>query len=123
MDFDALGSETEAEGPSCTFTLGGRIWSCKQPKDVPYAVIKKLTRDDGGDTSVRVDGFFQAVLVDEDVDDFMLMLDEPKQSKVTLGNIQPIMEYVTAKVLNRPTTPRSPSRSARRSTRANSAVA
>lgn len=121
-NFDTGATE---EGPSCTFTLGGRKWSCRQPSEVPFAVIKKLTAAKEGTegTIMRVDAFFQSTLAEDEVEDFMKMLDEPEKSKVTLGNLQPIMEYVTSHVLSRPTKPRPASRKPRRNTKASSAAA
>lgn len=114
LDLDAVGDEAEAK-PSCTFKLGGRMWSCRQPEEVPYAVIKSLVQgsETGEGTITQVDDFFTATLMPEQVEDFLTMLDD-KGNGLTLGKLQPLMKHVAENVLNRPTQPPAPSRAERR---------
>lgn len=115
LDLDAV--EDEAQGkPSCTFKLGGRMWACRQPEEVPYAVVKSLVQgsESGEGTITRVDDFFTATLMPEQVSEFLAMLSDKEHSDLTLGKLQPLMKHVAENVLNRPTEPPAPSRAERR---------
>lgn len=143
--------------PSCTFTLAGREWACRQSEEVPLAVFKKMlsvsnaaTADaDAGltpeeiakkaetmtpeeaakkaeatrESFTRIDDFFAATLAVDQVDDFMALLNDPQVTGITVGNLQPLMQYVTEHVLRRPTKRPASSRSRSRSTSPKSAVA
>lgn len=152
FDAQAGGANDTSAKPSCTFKLGGRDWSCRSPEQVPLAVFKKMlgsTDSDvedevevEGDTKAtltpaqakkkaqktresfsRIDDFFAATLVPSEVDDFLAMLNDPKITSVTTENLQPIMQYVTEHVLNRPTKRPASSRSRSQSTKPKSAAA
>lgn len=106
LDLDALlvdGDEEERE-PSCTFTLGGREWACRDPDDVPFDVVAKLfgKMEDDRSSLVAIEPFFRGVLVPEDVDDFVALLADPN-SPITLRTIRPLIEHVATNVLGRPT--------------------
>lgn len=146
----AGGANDASARPSCTFTLGGREWSCRAPEQVPLAVFKKMlgsaesaVEDEAEvdpkaeltpaqakkkaqatrESFSRIDDFFAATLVPVEVDDFLTMLNDPKITSVTADNLQPIMKYVTEHVLNRPTKRPASSRSRSQSTKQKSAAA
>lgn len=124
-DFKDFDAEAEARGPSATFKLGGRKWTCRHPDDVPFSLLEKLmVPAENGEAGavLRVAPFFQSALVPEQADDFIAMLRDP-DSDLTVGKLQPLMEYVSKKVFQRPTEPskaQSPGRQNTKATRATS---
>jgi len=111
-DFDGTPDATEEEvkEPSCTFTLGGRTWTCRNRDDVPWNLMQHiLTVDDEGTAVVVVEPFFRGALIPADVDAFVELLNDPA-SALTEAKVKPIVEFITAKVTGRPTKPSSGSR-------------
>lgn len=91
--------DVEAAGePSVTFTLDGREWACKPRGAIPALVVDGIL----GAAPMRLDAIYRALIVDDQVDDFMALLARP-DSPFTLGRLQKLAETVTEAVLNRPT--------------------
>lgn len=106
-DFDVDEEGQDAREPSCSFRLGGREWQVKNAEDVPFGAVDRIlgARNGGQDVVVEIGPFFQSVIVDEQVDDFMAMLADPR-SKLTVGKVKPLLAYVAGIVLyGRPMTP------------------
>jgi hypothetical protein len=83
---------------SCTFTLNGRDWSCRNRDEVDARIAGALL----GNGAVNVAELFSGLLVDDDVDDFVALLnggDFPLPIKRT----QALMEFLSEQVMNRPT--------------------
>ncbi|MBU6429602.1 MAG: hypothetical protein KGR26_11360, partial [Cyanobacteria bacterium REEB65] len=108
IDLDALEGEGEQQ-PSCTFSLAGREWHCKQPDDVPWFAIQSLVgaASAGNEAAVmtQVGALLSAVLVDDEIEDFLKVLVDPK-SALTIRRVKPLIEHITTYVLMR--TPISP---------------
>lgn len=103
LDLDVLEGENPEE-PACTFTLGGRTWSCRHSDDVPFDVIAQLfgSVDDERKSLVAIEPFFRGVLYPDDVEDFSVLLHE-QDSPLTLRTLRPLIEHVASSVLGRPT--------------------
>lgn len=114
-DFDA--EPLEPLPPSCTFTLGGRTWTCRNSDDVPFGQVQALfSAGSAGELAIQIGPFFTSVLIPEDGPAFLEMLAEPS-SAMTQRKLQPIIEYLTEVVLGFPTSPPSSSSPARRQAR------
>jgi hypothetical protein len=115
FDFDAV----PKKAPSCTFTLGGRDWSCRNSDDVPFQTLEQLTtldpEQDAKGALMQIAPFFQSMLVEDEVDDFMTMLRSPK-SALTVGMLQPLMKFISESVFGHPTQPSKPSQRGRPAT-------
>ncbi len=105
-DFD----DDDIGEPSATFTLGGRRWTCRPTEDVPFGVIQKFYEaaqageNDDGEGLMQVGPFFRATISRDETKDFMDMLADPN-GPLTLGKVQPVMEFIAGNVLGRPTEP------------------
>jgi len=108
-DFD----DDEIGEPSATFNLGGRRWTCRPTEDVPFGVVQKFYEaaqagegegDDDGAGLMQVGPFFRATISRDEVKEFMEMLADP-DGPLTLGKVQPVMEFIAGNVLGRPTEP------------------
>lgn len=130
MDFDA--PRGEAPAFSGTFALGGRTWKIRHRDDIPFEIVKQLMGqatsaegDSEEDTAARTrevvmqtGPFFEATIVPDEVDDFMSMFQDSK-SPITIGNLRPLMEYVSTTAFSgeeRPTQPSKTSRPGRSTT-------
>lgn len=113
-DFDAQGTSGTS---SCSFTLGGRKWNCRNQDDIPFEAIRSLTvpSGDAKEAVLAVEPFFQSMLMPDEIDDFLELLHAPG-SPLTLGRLEPVMKYVAEHALNRPTKPPNRSRPGRQST-------
>ena len=115
LDLDEIGEESE---PSCTFTLGGKKWSCRQIEDVPWGVVEKMLAvgQDAEKAMVQIGPFFRAVLVPEEVPSFEAMLNSP-DSPLTLRRVMPLVQHLSSAVMQRPTGRALPSTTGSRKTR------
>lgn len=89
---------------SCKFKLNGYEWSCRNRDQVDLRIIGTVL-DNG---LVNVEDFFSKILIPEDREDFVALLrsdDFPLEMKKTQG----LMEFLTEKILNRPTVRPAPS--------------
>lgn len=86
------------EEPSVTFTLDGREWACKPRGAIPAFVVDGIL----GAAPMRLDTIYRALLVEDQVDEFMALLARP-DSPFGLTRMQKLAEKVTEAVLNRPT--------------------
>lgn len=101
-DFDA---DDTALPPSCTFTLGGKKWTCRNSDDVPFAAMRAaMTVQDNGDLQVQIGPLFRAVLIPAQVEKFMAMI-EADDSPITTRRVNDLVHFLTEEVLGFPTTP------------------
>lgn len=94
IDLDAIEVPTET---SATFRLDGRVWSCKHQDAIPATIADALFSG-----TVQVGPFFAAVLLDDDVDDFLELIGRP-DTPLTLGRLQGLMEKLTETLVGYPT--------------------
>lgn len=113
-DFDQVTADLP---PACTFTLGGRKWNCRNQQDVPFEPVREFFARRGGDGEVKVEvePFFRMVIARDETEAFVEMLRAP-DSAVTLGTLQPLIEYIGEQVLGRPTKPAARSSSGSKAT-------
>lgn len=94
--FDVDDVEVE-EAVSCTFTLNGRLWSCKSRDEIDARVLDQI-----GTGGMQVGPFFTGILVDADVVDFAALVAD-RNFPMPLGKMVRLMEFLSEQVLNRPT--------------------
>jgi hypothetical protein len=108
-DFDTIEANPE---PSYQFTLGGRLWNCRQPGDIHWDTIEKFMKAQGSGDMLGVvthmDEFFSAVLFPDEVVDFLALKRDPLGG-LTTDRMTKLIQRVSEKVLNRPTQPSSAS--------------
>lgn len=96
FDFDAAADEIE-KVVQCTFTLKGRTWRCRSRDEIDAQKVNAIV---GG--RLTDFEFFQAVLVEEDVQDFAALL-ASADTPLPFGATTRLVEFMVAEVLNRPT--------------------
>lgn len=114
-DFD---KDLPASEPAGSFTLGGRTWRVRSKDDTSIGFLNVFTGEDG---KVKAGPFFRATIHRDDVDAFLAMTEEP-DGPLTKEKLAPVMDYITALALGRPTTPVTPSSSGSKRTGRKSAA-
>ncbi|MCU1494875.1 MAG: hypothetical protein JWO62_2639 [Acidimicrobiaceae bacterium] len=99
-DFDNLPERDTT--PSCEFKLGGKTWHCKAGTELPLNLVGAGLASDTTSLHVQVGTFFEGVLVESEVDDFVAMIASPR-SPLTMSNAMPLMQWVTEQLVKRPT--------------------
>lgn len=100
VDFDQWEAGQAESTPSWAFKLDGREWHTRQPEDVPFDIIEQVIAPGG--RPVGTDQFFTAVLMPDEVDDFLAMKRRP-DSPLTLRNAEHIIRTISEQVVARPT--------------------
>jgi hypothetical protein len=83
---------------TCTFTLNGRDWSCRNRDEVDARIVGAML----GNGAVRIDEFFSAILIPDDIPDFVALLNGP-DFPLPSKKVRALMEFLSEQVLNRPT--------------------
>lgn len=113
-NFDADAVEVSDE-VSCTFTLNGEQWSCRNRDQVSAVMVNSAFS--GALTDLQ---FIQAVLVPEDRERFAVNL--PREDfPFGVKQQQMLTQFLIEQILNRPTVPLGSSGPGRQSTKATSA--
>lgn len=123
LDLDAIESSPE---PSCTFTLAGRQWHCRNANDLHWDTIEKYliaqASNDGGQIAIVLDSFFTAVLYPEEIEDFMALKRDPS-GPLGVERATQLIHHLNREVLGLPgpvdptTRPANSGRGSRRSER------
>lgn len=125
VDFDEQ-SQSAPEPSDVTFTLDGRVWTCRDRLDIETNVVASHLRAsaalyaDPDDSSLVVkaaeasEAFLRAVLMPEEGDEFIKALSSKKDltGRLYQGVLRMLLEHATA----RPTTPAAASSSGRKRT-------
>ena len=116
----------KARPPSCTFTLAGRVWSCRNADDVPFDLARRIfTAQLGGKVSEfyqQLGPFLQAMIAEKDWPDFEALMNQPG-SPITTGVVGDLVPFMVSQVIGLPTAPSKPSRTGRQTTGSKSRAA
>jgi hypothetical protein len=96
FDLDEIEADVE---PIAQFKLGGRMWTVRNRDLIPVDVLEDVM----GPAGVQVKKFFRAVLVEDEVDEFIEMLAEPGEAKLNLPRLSYLMENLVSVIMDRPT--------------------
>lgn len=95
IDLDAL--EPESVEPTCTFKLGGEIWTVRNADLIGVGIL-----DDAMNSGVKVADFFRAVLIPDDIDEFMELMNR-SDTPLTIPRAMKLVELLVEQVTARPT--------------------
>lgn len=95
FDYDAVEVDDTV---SCIFKMDGRDWSCRN-RDLIDARIADAMLGNGG---VTIGAFFSEILIPEDVEDFLALVNSD-DFPMPVKKVQALMEFLSEKIMNRPT--------------------